>query len=72
MSFGTQVGMPMLFVHSKSLKDLVHEIVDVTPSSVLPPEMDRYAFQVEAALLRSRANDGNELTTDFEGRARFG
>ena len=41
-------------VHSHSLSDLVYEIVDVTPSPVLIPEPDRVAFQVNAALVRSR------------------
>ena len=67
-------GMPMSLLPRKSLKELVHEIVDVTPSLDLTdcPEANGYAIQVEAALSRSRANPSCEPSPDVNGHARAG
>lgn len=67
-------GMPMSLLPRRSLKELVHEIVDVTPSLDLTdcPEANGYAIQVEAALSRSRANPSCEPSPDVNGDARAG
>ena len=67
-------GMPMSLLPRRSLKELVHEIVDVTPSLDLTdcPEANGYAIQVEAALSRSRANPSCEPSPDVNGHARAG
>jgi hypothetical protein len=67
-------GMPMSLLPRRSLKELVHEIVDVTPSLDLTdcPEANGYAIQVEAALSRSRANPSCEPSSVVNGDARAG
>jgi hypothetical protein len=64
----------MSLLPRKSLKELVHEIVDVTPSLDLTecPEANGYAIQVEAALSRSRANGSRDPSSDVNGHARAG
>lgn len=54
--------MPQL--PGKSLPDIVSELVDVTPAPTLAAEPNRYAFQVETALLRSKANDRRDLPAE--------
>lgn len=59
----------MSLLAHKSLKDLVHEVVDVTASPDLAdcPDSDRHAFQVGAALSRFRKDALQEPASDMDG-----
>jgi hypothetical protein len=61
----------MSLLTRRPLKDLVHQVVDVTRSfdSIDSPKVNRYAIQVGAALSRSRATGAPEAACDVSGHA---